>query len=281
DRAGAKLEIDSCRQRSLAEGQSPRLPRRADVAGGQRRPVRPRGSHADRDRIRRGAQLVNETPALLARDPARSGQRQPAVERLRCLVGDEGPALHHPRQPGLDLLPSPKAELTLGDLRLDAGVPKLLQAARGLWIRVPRPDDDLLDTGVDHRLCTGRRRAPARAWLERDIERGAASVIAGGRERVYLGMRLALPLVPALADDLTVLHEHGPDDRVRLGRPAPALGELERPLEEAHLKSPFHNEALCRRAALDGTGSALVSQSRPYLLDTNAPCVLPRNRTSH
>jgi uncharacterized protein len=28
------------------------------------------------------------------------------------------------------------------------------------------------------------------------------------------------------------------------------------------------------------TGSALVSQSRPYLLDTDAPCVLARNRPS-
>jgi hypothetical protein len=36
--------------------------------------------------------------------------------------------------------------------------------------------------------------------------------------------------------------------------------------------SPSHDEALCRRAAL---GGALPRpQSRPYLFDTDAPCVL-------
>jgi len=44
-------------------------------------------------------------------------------------------------------------------------------------------------------------------------------------------------------------------------------------------KSPFHNEALSRQAALDGPW--LRPQSRPYLSDTGTPCVLARNRPSH
>src|SRR5204863_8791308 len=44
-------------------------------------------------------------------------------------------------------------------------------------------------------------------------------------------------------------------------------------------KSPFHDEALSRRAALIGPWRR--PRSRPYLLDTNTPCVLARNRPSH
>ena len=50
-------------------------------------------------------------------------------------------------------------------------------------------------------------------------------------------------------------------------------------LGRRQLESPFHNEALSRRAALDGPWRR--PRSRPYLLDTNTPCVLARNRPSH
>ncbi len=42
-------------------------------------------------------------------------------------------------------------------------------------------------------------------------------------------MRPAGALVPPLADHLAVANEHGAYDGVRVGRPAPALGERKRP----------------------------------------------------
>ena len=48
-------------------------------------------------------------------------------------------------------------------------------------------------------------------------------------------MRAALPLVPALADDLVAGDDDSADDRVRMRRAATVLGELERALQEACL----------------------------------------------
>ena len=73
-----------------------------------------------------------------------------------------------------------------------------------------------------------------RARLERDVERRAAGTVPGSRERVHFRVSLALALVPAFADDLAAAHENRADDRVRLSCSAPALGELESSLEEAH-----------------------------------------------
>jgi hypothetical protein len=47
-------------------------------------------------------------------------------------------------------------------------------------------------------------------------------------------VRLALPLVPPLSDDLPVSHEDGADDRIWLSRPPTTLGELERSFQERH-----------------------------------------------
>ena len=54
-------------------------------------------------------------------------------------------------------------------------------------------------------------------------------------ERDYLGVRPALPLVPPFADDLAVAHDDRADHRVRMRRAAPALGELERPLQHQEI----------------------------------------------
>src|SRR5206468_4165193 len=117
-------------------------------------------------------------------------------------VRDERPPLRHPGQPRLDLLTRAEAQLTVGDLDLDPGRTQLVEPARGRRIRISRSGENLCDPRVDHRLRARRGRAPARARLEGDVERRRAGAVAGGRERVRLGMRLALPLVPALADDL-------------------------------------------------------------------------------
>ena len=71
------------------------------------------------------------------------------------------------------------------------------------------------------------------AGLERDVERRTACALARRTERDDLRVATRR-LGRALADDLAVADEHGANDRVGLRRPAPALGELERPLEIAH-----------------------------------------------
>src|SRR3954454_5891456 len=60
-----------------------------------------------------------------------------------------------------------------------------------------------------------------------------------------------------------------------LARPRNAF----RAAEAEAFKSPSHDDALSRRAALDGPWRR--PRSRPYLLDTSARCVLARNRPSH
>ena len=47
-----------------------------------------------------------------------------------------------------------------------------------------------------------------------------------GRQGVDLGMRLAILLVPAFADNLAFAHQDGAHERVRLDIPAAALREL-------------------------------------------------------
>jgi hypothetical protein len=74
-----------------------------------------------------------------------------------------------------------------------------------------------------------------RARLERHVDGCATRVLARCFERNDLGVRTALSLVPTLADDVTVGDDDCPDDRVRMGRPATVLGELQRAFEEARI----------------------------------------------
>ena len=99
-------------------------------------------------------------------------------------------------------------------------------------LRIELTRDHPRDAGFEQRVDAGRRRAVVRARLERHVHRGAARLLAGSVERDDLGVRPALALVPALADDLVSGDHDGAHDRVRMCRPAPALGELERALQE-------------------------------------------------
>jgi hypothetical protein len=67
-----------------------------------------------------------------------------------------------------------------------------------------------------------------RAGLHRHVEGCAAGAPARCFERNDLAVRATFALVPALADDLAVADDDGPDYRVRAGRATPVLGELER-----------------------------------------------------
>src|SRR5262249_42420697 len=80
----------------------------------------------------------------------------------------------------------------------------------------------------------------------RDVERGVASRLAGGGQRVDLGMRCAEALVPAFTDNLVIAHEHGADERVGLDVASAALGHFESPLHPRPI-ARAHERIVTRR----------------------------------
>ncbi len=107
-------------------------------------------------------------------------------------------------------------------------------------VRVELAGDDTRDAGLEERIDARRRRAVVRAGLERDVDRRAAGSLAGSLECDDLGVRAALSLVPAFADDLTVGDDDRADDRIRVRRAAAVLRELDGALQEAglHARDP-------------------------------------------
>ncbi len=170
---------------------------------------------------------MHEPPRLVPGDPARARHGHPAVERHRCLVGDERPALRDPGAPGLVLDPSLEAVV---ELDLDAGFAQALEAARRLGVRIERGGDDAGDARGDDRLGAGRRGAVVRAGLHRHVERRPARSLAGRGQRDDFAVPAA-GLGPALAHDLPVAHEHRRDGRLRIPGAARGRTELERPFE--------------------------------------------------
>ena len=101
------------------------------------------------------------------------------------------------------------------------------------------------------------------AGLERHVERRAPGRLARGLERHDLRVRPALPLVPALADDLVATRDDGSDDRVRVRRPTPALGELDGALEhQSAARSRYAAAMSSRPKTLVPATSRLAPASR-------------------
>src|SRR5262249_7394545 len=84
-----------------------------------------------------------------------------------------------------------------------------------------------------HRFRARRRRAVVGTRLHRHVESRTACTVACRLECDHLRMRVALALVPALADDIVSCNDDRPDDRIRPSPAAPALGELDRPFQVA------------------------------------------------
>ncbi len=177
---------------------------------------------------------MDEPAALLAGDPACVAARrgEAPVERHRRLVGHEGTVFGDPRPERLVLASGAGGDLAVGKLDLDARLAQPGEAAAvRLRVRIAGRRHDAGDSGRDDGVGARRRAALVRARLERDVERRAAGLLARRLERDHLGVRPAGPLVPALADNLAVGDDDRADDRVRMRRSAPTLGELERMLE--------------------------------------------------
>ena len=66
------------------------------------------------------------------------------------------------------------------------------------------------------------------AWLQRHVQRRAARGVARLCEGGHFSVGLSVPLVPALADNLSVAYDHRADQRVRLDMAAPLFGQFQR-----------------------------------------------------
>jgi hypothetical protein len=88
------------------------------------------------------------------------------------------------------------------------------------------------------------------ARLERNVRRRGARVVAAApnvAQRFHLGVRLAAPVMPALAERHAVAHDDTPDRRVRRGIGDRARAELDRAREVGAVavygltSTPFQN----------------------------------------
>jgi len=183
ERGAPELELRSLGERPPAECDSPGLARDRDVAGVEPGIVPAHGSHADGNDVRGRAEHMDETPRLLARDPARAGHGDTAVERDRDLVRHERTLLRGEGAPLLDLLPAAESELVLGHVDLDLGGTEALQAtAFDVRVGISLTRDDSRHPCLDQRVRAGGRGPMVRAGLEGHVDGRSPGALAGGSE---------------------------------------------------------------------------------------------------
>ena len=126
-------------------------------------------------------------------------------------------------------------ELAVLDHDLDALVAQDAQAApRGVLAWIVRGDDQPCDAGLPDRIRARRRAAVVAAGLERHVQGGATQIpVAGGADRLDLGVGRSELLVKALPEDLVVAADDRADERIRAHPPAAALGQVDRASEMA------------------------------------------------
>jgi hypothetical protein len=154
-----------------------------------------------------------------------------AVDADGGLVGDVRAPQPHQRAEGGVQAAGPALDVARGQFDLDAAGAQPLDALSvGAGVGVDRRDHHAGDPGRDQGVGAGRRAAVVRARLEAGVGGGTGGV-ARRREGVHLGVRRSRALVPALADDGPVAHQHAPDHRVRRCGAGAQLGQLEAPLQ--------------------------------------------------
>jgi hypothetical protein len=123
----------------------------------------------------------------------------------------------------------PGERLAQSDFHADARFAELREsAARHFLKRVLHRDDHAPDPGADDRVGAGRRLPGMTARLERDEHRCAPGTLAGGVERVHLGVRPAEKLMMPLADDRLARDDDGAHGRVGLHASETPLGQCQR-----------------------------------------------------
>ncbi len=226
--SGAELELGAVRQRPAAEGESPGLPHHRNVTRIEAWRVCAHRPHADRHGVRRGAQLVHETPGFLPADPTRAGHGDSPVERDRDLVGDERASERLPGAPGLVL--ASRLE-PIVQLDLDARPTEPVEPTCGLGVRIQASRDDAHDPGCDDRIDAGWRLAVMCARFHRHVERRPVGAVTGGGKRHDLTVPAAVGLGGPLPHDRAVGHDDGTDRRVRVRDGTGRRSELERAIE--------------------------------------------------
>ncbi len=142
--------------------------------------------------------------------------------------------------------------------------------------RIPRPRPEACSLGSSEATTTrpipaswiassARRRAPVMAArLQRYVKGGAAEVaIAGGADRLDLGVRRSHCPVKSLRDDLRVAPDDRPDQRVRADLPPTLLGKLDRPSEMTAIGVGFQGHVEIRSAARRAVPGRGLSSSLP------------------
>ena len=200
------------RARTRAGAAGAAHPRRGRRGAG----LRPRRTHADRYRIRRGAQLVRPAAALLAGHPARipghDAASRPSSVIAALYVTNGRPSEAHVRTPS-----SAAARAVRGRPR-QARPRSRRRAAGRSRARSPaytdlRAHHDPREARRDDRLGARRRPPGVDARLERHVERRAVRTLARGLERERLGVRQPGPLVPALPHHFAVRDDDRADEQ--------------------------------------------------------------------
>ena len=178
-----------------------------DAAGLELGVVGAHRAHADRDGVGARPAARGRAGGSPRRRPSATPRHgHPPVEGDGRLVRDERPRRARPRcaRPRSGRARAISSS-PLGELDLDARRAQPLEPRPSVSrVRVAGGGHDARDPGRDDRVRARRRAPVVRARLERDVERRAARALAGRLERDDLGVRAALALVPALADDLAV-----------------------------------------------------------------------------
>ena len=206
--------------------------RRVGVARGQLRVVGERRAAADGDRVEPGAPAVHDAPALGGRDPAaaavgaggapveRGGELEQHVRPAERRVHAEGRVLAARGQ-----LSSPAASSTstpASRRRASPRPPTLLDGSPAAHTTRAMPAAKRVRAGRLAPVVRSRARARRRP-SRRDG-------LAAGGERVGLGVPLAGPHVPALAQHPPLAGDHAADDRVghAVRRPRSASSSVRR-----------------------------------------------------
>jgi hypothetical protein len=88
------------------------------------------------------------------------------------------------------------------------------------------------DAGGNERLCARRRATEVATWLQINIERRPARVIAGLSQRKDFRMRLTGPLMKSLTDNPIIFDQHRAHHWIGAGAAPGLFGQSQRPLHE-------------------------------------------------
>ena len=149
-----------------------------------------------------------------------------AIEAHGHLQAHEGPAVGHAHhEAGIE---RQRLVLQQTHRHLEAGLAQQGDAPAGhLGIGVLHGDDDAGHPGLDQRPGAGAGAALMGAGFQGHVGGGAAGGLPRRAQGVDLGVGLARPLVPALADDPLVLDQHAAHPGVGVGGVAAALGQFQ------------------------------------------------------